>query len=78
TRYHTTAQVTPYLFYDHGQRAAYLDEPGERRAGGGLGLRYSGAAWSLDAAMAFQTTGETATEDEQRDPRFWIQATYRF
>lgn len=76
-RYHVTRQVTPYLFYDHGQREVWRDELGERLAGGGLGLRYTGTTWNVDAALAFQTSGEAASSEEQRDPRFWIQATYR-
>jgi hemolysin activation/secretion protein len=75
-RYQAPAQLTPYLFFDQGQRESYRDETEERRAGGGLGLRYSGDAWGVDAAVAFQSTGEAATEDDQRDPRFWIQAAY--
>ena len=81
-RYYATAQLTPYLFYDHGQRESYRDESDERLAGGGLGLRYNGDfwgnAWDLDTVLAFQTSGEVKSSDERKDPRLWIQASYRF
>ncbi|NWO04496.1 MAG: ShlB/FhaC/HecB family hemolysin secretion/activation protein [Alteromonadaceae bacterium] len=77
-RYRLTATVKPYLFYDHGERLPNTDEPKDRLAGGGLGLRYSAHGWQFDGALAFQTAGEAASGDEQRDPRAWASLGYRF
>ncbi|MFN2359476.1 MAG: ShlB/FhaC/HecB family hemolysin secretion/activation protein [Marinobacter sp.] len=77
-RYRLTTSVNPYLFYDHGERLPNTDEPRDRLAGGGLGLRYSAHGWQFDGAAAFQTAGDAASSDEQRDPRAWVSAGYQF
>ncbi|WP_092385439.1 ShlB/FhaC/HecB family hemolysin secretion/activation protein [Halopseudomonas salegens] len=77
-RYQATASIVPYAFYDHAARQSYADETSESIAGAGIGVRYTQAGWSLDAAMAAQTSGDAASEDEQKDPRFWLSARYSF
>ncbi|NYS60574.1 ShlB/FhaC/HecB family hemolysin secretion/activation protein [Vreelandella salicampi] len=77
-RYQATAELAPYVFYDHGARLSYADEPSETLAGGGVGVRYSNGNWTLDTAVATQTTGDVASQDEQKDPRFWLSGRYTF
>ncbi|BBI48422.1 hypothetical protein HORIV_08430 [Vreelandella olivaria] len=77
-RYQATPELSPYVFYDHGSRQGFAGEPSETLAGGGVGLRYSHNNWTIDAAAATQTTGDAASSDEQRDPRFWLSTRYAF
>lgn len=77
-RYQASAELAPYLFYDHGARLAYVGEPSETLAGGGVGVRYAQDNWSIDTAVATQTTGNTASQDDEKDPRFWLSARYTF
>lgn len=77
-RYQVTAELAPYVFYDHGARLSFADEPSETLAGGGVGVRYTQDNWSIDTAVATQTTGDAASQDEQRDPRFWLSTRYAF
>lgn len=77
-RYQATAALAPYVFYDHGARLSYANEPSETLAGGGVGVRYSNGNWTLDTAVATQTTGDVASPDEQKDPRFWLSGRYTF
>ncbi|EHJ93715.1 Heme/hemopexin transporter protein huxB [Vreelandella boliviensis LC1] len=77
-RYQATPELSPYVFYDHGARQRFADEASETLAGGGIGVRYTQNNWSLDAAAATSTTGDAASEDEQKDPRFWLSARYAF
>lgn len=77
-RYRASDALSPYLFYEHGQRIGFAAETSESLSGGGLGLRYTIAGWRLGAAMALQTSGKAANADEQRNPRFWFSTGYRF
>ncbi|GHE21204.1 ShlB/FhaC/HecB family hemolysin secretion/activation protein [Halomonas urumqiensis] len=77
-RYQATSELSPYVFYDHGARQGFADESSEVLAGGGVGARYAQGGWSIDAAVAIQTTGDAVSQSEQKDPRFWISTQYRF
>lgn len=77
-RYQATATLAPYVFYDHGQRQAFDEETRETLAGGGVGVRYSNGPWGITGAVATPTTGEAASQDEQRDPRGWVSLRYSF
>ncbi|MGS2742732.1 ShlB/FhaC/HecB family hemolysin secretion/activation protein [Halomonas sp. LS-001] len=77
-RYQATPELSPYVFYDHGARQAFNDEASETLAGGGAGIRFSSGHWTINTAVATQTTGDAESQDEQRDPRFWLSARYTF
>lgn len=77
-RYQASASAAPYIFYDQGARLSFENEKHTEIAGGGIGMRYAAGSWSADAAVAFQTTGETLSSEEQKDPRFWFSASYAF
>lgn len=77
-RYQATATLAPYVFYDHGQRQAFDEEARETLAGGGVGVRYSNGPWGITSAVATPTTGEAESQDEQRDPRWWMSLRYSF
>ncbi|KPQ26547.1 ShlB/FhaC/HecB family hemolysin secretion/activation protein [Halomonas sp. HL-93] len=77
-RYQVTPELSPYVFYDHGARQGFDDEASETLAGGGVGVRYTQDNWSLDTAVATPTTGDAASADEHKDPRFWLSGRYNF
>lgn len=77
-RYQATAAITPYAFFDQGARWDFADESSESIAGGGAGVRYAQDVWAIDALVATPTTGDAASEDEQKDPRIWFSARYSF
>lgn len=77
TRYHATEQLTPYIFYDHGEREKYRDETSERLTGGGIGLHYSSTHWDMNTAFGLQTAGESVSEEEHQRLRFWFQLSYK-
>ncbi|NDL71235.1 ShlB/FhaC/HecB family hemolysin secretion/activation protein [Vreelandella alkaliphila] len=77
-RYQATPQLAPYIFYDHGARQQFDDESSDTLAGGGVGIRYSNGNWTVNTAVATQTTGDAASQDEQKDPRFWFSTRYAF
>ncbi|MCL7929432.1 ShlB/FhaC/HecB family hemolysin secretion/activation protein [Halomonas llamarensis] len=77
-RYQATPELSPYVFYDHGARQGFADETSKTLAGCGMGVRYTQDNWSLDTAVATQTTDDAASQDEQKDPRFWFSARYAF
>lgn len=78
----------PYVFYDVGtvrinadsERITPVVTKNTRRiAGGGLGARYQHGRWSLDSALAWRTEGGLAESDSQeRNPRLWLSAGWRF
>lgn len=78
----------PFFFYDAG-RVKINAEPGgilppvtdntRSIAGAGLGVRYGSGPWSLETAAAWRTHGGAPTSDTQdRHPRAWLAAGYRF
>lgn len=77
-RYQATPELAPYVFYDHGARQRFGEETSETLAGGGAGVRYTNGDWTIDTAVATQTTGDAASSDEQRDPRFWLSTRFAF
>ncbi len=71
--------LTPYLFYDAGQRLNYRNDQQRTLSGGGAGLRYDDGRFHGDVAVAFKGSGGDATsDDKQRDPRVWVRAGVRF
>lgn len=71
--------LVPYLFYDVGQISKDAEDNRRSIAGGGVGLRYSYANWSLNLTSAWKTAGGDAkSDDKQRDPRIWFTVAYRF
>lgn len=78
---------TPYAFYDHGKvkvnaQPALITSPAadKRRAGGGVGVRVVEGAWSLDMALAWRSGGPApeSVQGQDRAPRAWFSAAYRF
>lgn len=78
----------PFAFYDAG-RVRINAEPGgilppvtdntRSLAGAGLGVRYSQGPLALEAAAAWRTLGGAPTSDTQdRRPRLWASASWRF
>lgn len=78
----------PFAFYDAG-RVRINAAPGgilppvtdntRSIAGAGLGVRYGSGPWSLEAAAAWRTHGGAPTSDTQdRRPRLWASALWRF
>lgn len=78
----------PFLFYDAG-RIRINAEPGgmippvtdntRSLAGAGLGVRYAPGPFALEAAAAWRTQGGAPTSDTQdRRPRLWASAIWRF
>ena len=76
--------LVPYAFYDAGHSATnrrpWLATENHRSlSGAGLGLRATHGDWSLDGTVAWRHTGGAALSDtQQRDPRVWLSASYRF
>jgi hemolysin activation/secretion protein len=74
----------PYAFWDAGQstlnRRPWTTDANHRSlAGGGLGVRAQHGNWSLDGTLAWQHAGGDAKSDsQQRSPRVWVTAAYRF
>ena len=72
-------RLTPYLFYDVGQRVSYRNDARRTLSGGGAGVRYEDGRFHADLALAFKGSGGDATsDDKQRDPRLWVSAGMRF
>ncbi len=78
----------PFAFYDAGY-VRINAEPGgilppvtdntRSLAGAGLGVRYGSGPWSLEATLAWRTQGGEPTSDSQdRRPRLWVSAVWRF
>ncbi|MGM0954002.1 MAG: ShlB/FhaC/HecB family hemolysin secretion/activation protein [Pseudomonadota bacterium] len=76
-RYQATPTLSPFVFYDHGQRQSFADDTSDSLAGGGVGVRYTSDSWTINTAVATQTTGDAASEDEQKDPRLWFVVRYQ-
>ena len=86
-RYNIKA-FSPYAFFDVGvvnanarpeRMTPAVTDNRRTIAGAGLGLRYQQRSWSLDAAVAWPTTGGPVQSDVQtREPRVWLTAGYRF
>jgi len=76
--------LAPYAFYDAGQvtinRNPFPPGSNDRKLSGyGLGVRYSDKAWSVDAALAWRDQRDKAVSDtEDRNPRLWVTAGWRF
>ncbi len=78
-------EVTPFVFYDVGESHSNINpwdaNSGAVRklSGSGLGLRSIHGAWSLDATVAWQTSGGASTVDNgNRNPRAFFMLGYRF
>lgn len=76
---------TPFIFYDAGridQNAKPWDaNSGASRSisGAGIGARLDYPHWSVDASLAWRIQGSTPQADtENRNPRLWVMAAYRF
>lgn len=74
----------PYAFYDGGQvktnKSPWVAGTNDRDLSGyGVGVRYNDSKWSVDAAVAWRDQGGLATSDtEDRNPRLWVTAGWRF
>lgn len=80
-------KFAPYAFYDHGRvkvdaQPDLVTTPSadKERAGFGVGVRYGSGPWSVDAALAWRSTGGApeAVAGKDPKPRGWVNATYRF
>jgi hemolysin activation/secretion protein len=78
----------PYLFYDTGRTRVHA-KPGQITpavtdntrsiSGTGLGLRYVRDQFSLDAAVAWRTSGgDPESDSKDRNPRIWFSGGWRF
>lgn len=71
--------LTPYLFFDFGQRLSHANDEHRTLSGAGAGMRYDDGRFHVDLAVACKGTGGDAVSDhKQRDPRIWISAGMRF
>ncbi len=76
--------LAPYAFYDAGSvqvnKNPWAAGTNDRRLSGyGLGLRYNDTRWSVDAALAWRDRGGLPTSDtDDRNPRLWVTASWRF
>lgn len=76
--------VVPYVFWDAGQstlnRRPWMVGDNHRSiAGGGLGVRAQHGNWAVDGTVAWGHAGGAAQSDsQQRTPRVWVSASYRF
>lgn len=78
----------PFFFYDAGRVKINADPGGmippvtdntRSLAGAGLGVRYNPGSFTLEAAAAWRTHGGAPRSDTQdRSPRLWASATWRF
>lgn len=80
-------RYSPYVFHDSGRVTINANNaltapanPNHRSIGGeGLGLRYDGGDWNLDAALAWRSRGGKPLSDgADRSPRAWVTLGYRF
>lgn len=76
--------VVPYAFWDAGQstlnrRPWAVGDNHRSLAGGGVGVRAQHGNWSVDGTVAWRHAGGPSTSDsQQRNPRVWVTAAYRF
>ena len=76
--------MAPYAFYDAGQvttnTTTWAQGTNEREISGyGVGVRYNDKVWSVDAALAWRDKGGLPLSDSQeRNPRLWVTAGWRF
>jgi hemolysin activation/secretion protein len=81
---YSTGDYAPYAFYDIGDittNAKPWATATNRRtlSGGGLGLRYQRAGWSMDALVAWRDQGGKPQSDTSAsDPLTWLSLGYRF
>lgn len=75
----------PFVFWDAGTVKTNAEPPAgttnNRRSlsGAGLGLRYQRDAWSLEGTLAWRGTGGAPqAEPDNRSPRVWVAAGYKF
>ncbi len=75
----------PYVFYDAGKvklkvsPATTATENTRAIGGAGFGVRYSEGVWSVDASLAWRTSGGVPTADTRDNkPRLWATMGYRF
>lgn len=77
-------RYSPYIFYDYGHskinRNPWTSGNNTRSiAGGGLGVRFTSGGWSVDALVAWRTTGGTPqSDDTARSPLAWVNLAYAF
>lgn len=73
--------LSPYLFVDSGYTPNGGIDTGDSRhlTGAGVGLRANYQGFSVTTAVAWKVDGGDAlSDDEQRNPRFWVSAGYQF
>lgn len=81
---YSAGAYAPYVFYDMGDIttnakpwAAGVNQ--RTLSGGGLGLRYQRAGWSMDAVVAWRDQGGKPTSDTAAtDPLVWLSLSYKF
>ncbi|HWK51473.1 MAG TPA: ShlB/FhaC/HecB family hemolysin secretion/activation protein, partial [Steroidobacter sp.] len=71
--------LQPYVFFDHGKMhvnarpGKNVENRSEERNGTGLGMRWRGAQWRLDAVLAWRTSGDApASDSRDPQPRPWL------
>jgi hemolysin activation/secretion protein len=81
---YSAGAYAPYVFYDAGDITTnakpWAAGTNQRTlSGGGLGLRYQRAGWSMDAAVAWRDQGGKPTSDTSAtDPLVWLSLSYKF
>jgi hemolysin activation/secretion protein len=78
----------PYVFYDTGRTRVHakpaqitpaVADNTRSVSGAGLGLRYTRDRFTLDAAVAWRTSGgEPESDSKDRNPRLWFTGGWRF
>jgi hemolysin activation/secretion protein len=81
---YSAGAYAPYVFYDMGDITTnakpWAAGSNQRMlSGGGLGLRYQRAGWSIDAVVAWRDQGGKPTSDTAAtDPLVWLSLSYKF
>lgn len=76
--------LVPFVFWDAGhsttnRRPWTVSDNHRSLSGGGVGVRATLGAWALDGTVAWRHSGGAAVSDtQQRNPRVWLSASYRF
>jgi len=80
---HTIDNFTPYVFFDIGTLQSnhnpWVSGGNQRTLGGpGLGLRADFDHFSFDTSVAWATIGVFSDVNQADNPKFWINAVYKF
>jgi len=81
---YSAGAYAPYVFYDIGDITTnakpWAAGTNQRTlSGGGVGLRYQRAGWTMDAVVAWRDQGGKPTSDTSAtDPLVWLSLGYRF